>query len=430
VTAAYFMWWGGFSAPGRFLTTVLLPLSIPAGVWFANASAAGRLVGCGGLLLSVAITATLAAVDRGRLVYNVRDGASLFLLWLAPLVNLHTALPSLFQGGVLNAWGRGAVWLSGIAAMTGVGVALAARRVALSVVALAVGLTAGLFATVAVAVIWRISDPQPVAAEREGPIFLHALDPAAQQVVMRFNPLRRLRAADVPSLAALGTPGRRPSDPLLTVVQPPAGIYVLEAVADGNPGRVTAGLDREPGPLWSWDLPAVSGPWRQPIVLRVPSLALQVDADAGGRRAVSALSIRAERVASGPARFDGLEARRAGRYGPAFVFLVDGSAYMEKAGAWVAGRDEAGFVIVPDAGSMVRLLLRNFAVDNVVTIVGAGGQQAYPMKPREERTIEVPVDGRTGAAIVRVKSAAGARPSDLEPGNLDLRLLGCWIQVL
>jgi len=165
-------------------------------------------------------------------------------------------------------------------------------------------------------------------------------------------------------------------------------------------------------------------------VLRVPSLALQVDADAGGRRAVSALSIRAERVASGPARFDGLEARRAGRYGPAFVFLVDGSAYMEKAGAWIAGRDEAGFVIVPDAGSMVRLLLRNFAVDNVVTIVGAGGPQAYPMKPREERTIEVPVDGRTGAAIVRVKSAAGARPSDLEPGNLDLRLLGCWIQVL
>jgi hypothetical protein len=429
VTAAYFMWWGGFSAPGRFLTTVLLPLSIPAGVWFANAGAAGRLVGCGGLLLSVAMTATLAVVDRGRLVYNVRDGASLFLLWLAPLVNLHTALPSLFQGGVLTAWVRGAVWLTGIAAMTAVGAALAARRVALSVIALAVGLTAGLFATVAVTVVWRNSDPQPVAAEREGPIFLRALDPAAQQVAVRFNPLRRLRAGDVPSLAAIGTPGRRTSDPLLTVVRPPAGNYVVEAVTDGNPGRLTAGLDREPGPLWSWELPTVRGPWRRTIVLPVPSLALQIDADAAGRRAVSALSIRAERVASGPGRFDGLEARRAGRYGPANVFLVDGSAHMEKAGAWVAGRDEARFVIVPDAGSMVRLLLRNFAVDNVVTIDGAGIQQDYLMKPREERTVEVPVDGRTGAAIVRVRSLAGARPSDLEPGNLDLRLLGCWLEV-
>jgi len=94
----------------------------------------------------------------------------------------------------------------------------------------------------------------------------------------------------------------------------------------------------------------------------------------------------------------------------------------------VAGRDEAAFVIVPDAGSMVRLLLRNFAADNVVTIDSAGSQQEYSMKPREERTVEVPVDGGTAAAIVRVKSAAGARPSDLEPGNLDLRRLGVWIQ--
>src|SRR5262245_1417084 len=429
VTAAYFMWWGGFSPPGRFLTTVLLPLSIPAGVWFAHAGAAGRLVGCSGLLLSIAMTATLATVDRGRLVYNVRDGASLFLLWLAPLVNLHTALPSLFQGGVLTAWMRGAVWLTGIAAMSAVGVALAARRVALSVMALAIGLTAGLFATVAVTLLWRTGDAQPVAAERQGPTLLSTLDPEARQVAVRFNPLRRLRAREVTSLAAIGTPGLRPSDPLMTVVRPSAGTYVIEAIADGNPGRVTAGLDRIPGPLWSGHLAAVSGPWCQSSALPVPSLALQIDADAAGRRAVSALSIRAERVASGPARFDGLEARRAGRYGPAIVFLVDGVAYMEKAGAWVSGRDEARFVIVPDAGSMVRLLLRNFAADNVVTIDSAGGQQEYAMKPREERTVEVPVDSRTGAAIVRVKSAAGARLSDLEPGNLDFRLLGCWIQV-
>jgi len=310
-----------------------------------------------------------------------------------------------------------------------VGAALAARRVALSIVALAVGLTAGLFATVALAVVWLGSDPQPVAAEREGPIFLRALDPAAGQVAVRFNPLRRLRVGDVPGLAPIGTPGRRPTDPLLTVARPPAATYVLEAVVDGSAGRLTAGLDREPGALWSWDLPAVSGPWRQSIVLPVPSLALQIDADAAARRAVSALSIRAERVASGSARFDGLEARRAGRYGPAIVFLVDGSAYMEKAGAWVAGRADAEFVVVPDAGSTVRLLLRNFAVDNVVTIDSAGARQDYSMKPREERTVDVPVDSRTGAAIVRVTSAAGARPSDVEPGNLDMRLLGCWLAV-
>jgi hypothetical protein len=147
---------------------------------------------------------------------------------------------------------------------------------------------------------------------------------------------------EVPGLVPIGTPGQRPADPLLTVAGPPAGTYIVEATVDGSPGRLIAGLDRIPGPLWSWDLTGTRGPWRQSIVLSVPSLALQIDADAAGRRAISALSIRAERLASGPARFDGLEARRAGRYGPGFVFLVDGSAYMEKAGAWVAVETKLG----------------------------------------------------------------------------------------
>jgi hypothetical protein len=36
--------------------------------------------------------------------------------------------------------------------------------------------------------------------------------------------------------------------------------------------------------------------------------------------------------------------------------------------------------------------------------------------------------GRTGA-VVRITSAAGTKPSDVEPGNLDQRMLGCWIEV-
>jgi hypothetical protein len=427
-TAAYFMWWGGFSAPGRFLTPVLLPLSIPAGVWFASAGAAERLLGCGGLLVSVLITATLGAVDHGRLVSNLRDGASLFLLWLAPLVNLSAALPSLFQGSPLTAWLRGAAWLTGIAATAAVGTVLASRRAAPSAIGLGLGLAASVFGTAAVAGIWYVAEPQPVAAARQGPILLRAIDPAVQQVAVRFNPLQRLRISDVPRLVPIGVPGRAAADPLLSVAEPPAGTYVIEAVLDGTAGRLTAGLDREPGPLWSWDLTGTRGPWRQSIVLPVPSVALQIDGDASARRAVSSLSIRGERLASGPARLTGFDARRAAHYGPATVFLVRGSVFMERAGAWVAGRNEAEFVVFPDSGATVRLLLRNFAVDNTVTFESAAGPQEYRLKPREERTVDVPVDAGTRAAIVRVKSAGGARPSDLEPGNLDARLLGCWLE--
>src|SRR5258708_38043453 len=34
VVGAYQMWWGGNSSPGRFVVPVLLPMAIPAGVWF------------------------------------------------------------------------------------------------------------------------------------------------------------------------------------------------------------------------------------------------------------------------------------------------------------------------------------------------------------------------------------------------------------
>jgi hypothetical protein len=50
------------------------------------------------------------------------------------------------------------------------------------------------------------------------------------------------------------------------------------------------------------------------------------------------------------------------------------------------------------------------------------------MKPREERTLDLPVDRGRQGIVVRVISAAGAKPSDLEPGNLDQRMLGCWIE--
>jgi hypothetical protein len=428
-TAAYFMWWGGFSPPGRFLVSVLLPLSIPAGVWFANARTPARLLGCGAALVSAAVTTALAAVDRGGLVYNERDGASTFLLWLSPLVNLITALPSLFQGGPGTAWLRAVAWLAGIGATAATGALLAARRTSRTVVGVGLGLAAGIFGTTAIASVWAFGDRQPVATARAAPLFLRAIDPSSRQVAVRFDPLRRLRLSEVAALVPIATPGGGgASDPWLSVVEPPAGTYVIEAVVNGDAGRLTAGVDREPGPLWSWDLTGVRGPWRQSVVLPVPALALQIDGDAASRRALSSLSVHAERLAAGPARFSGVEARRAAHYGSATVFLVGGFGFMERAGAWVAGQRDAEFMLFPDSGTTVHLLLRNFAAENAVTLDGSAGRQELLLKPREERTIELAVDRATGAAVVRIKSQGGARPSDVEPGSLDPRMLGCWIE--
>ena len=109
------MWWAGYSSPARFLTPILLPLAIPLGVWFASTrSLAARMLGVSAVVVSLLITVTIVSVERGALLFNSRDGASRLLLWMSPLVNVTTGMPSLFQNAPIAAVARilGGYWLS------------------------------------------------------------------------------------------------------------------------------------------------------------------------------------------------------------------------------------------------------------------------------------------------------------------------------
>ena len=117
VVGAYQMWWGGSSSAARFLVPVLLTLAIPAGVWFRSVrSVTSRLWSLAGLIVSVLITITLAGADHGALLYNSRDGASRLLLWLSPLVNVTTGLPSSFQTAASTTLFFSVMWVAALAA--------------------------------------------------------------------------------------------------------------------------------------------------------------------------------------------------------------------------------------------------------------------------------------------------------------------------
>ncbi len=430
-SAAYYMWWGGHSSPARFLVSVLLPMAIPSGVWFARSGTAARVLAGGTLLVSVLMTSSLAWVDRGALLYNVRDGASRFLQWLAPLVNLPAGLPSLFQTGPLAALARGLVWLLALAAAGGVGAWLSRRRAATAVVVVGVGLTAGVLGTAALTLIWSRSESGTVTAANAGPSLLRAIDPDANQLAIRFQPLERLRVLDVPPLLPILSrwpATNRPEDPLASVSRPPAATYAIEAVVTGDAGRLSVGIDRYPGPLWTWDLRSFRGTWRQSVTLPVAAWQLRVDGDESTRAAISTMTIRAERIPDSRARITDREAFRAARYGPATLFFLGGSAFMELGGTWVAARASADFAIATDPGATIQLLVRNSGVDNTVTIESRGGRHTLMLRPHEERLLDVAADPGRAGAVVRVRTAAGARPADLEPGNQDRRLLGVWIE--
>ena len=117
VVAFFYMWWGGTSAPARFLVPIALVLAVPTAVWFATTtSAVARAVGAASLFISLLITATMAWVDGGSLIFNFRDGASRLAVWLVPSVDLTKALPSLFQSSPSTVVFQAAIWLAAVAA--------------------------------------------------------------------------------------------------------------------------------------------------------------------------------------------------------------------------------------------------------------------------------------------------------------------------
>ena len=431
VTAVYYMWWGGFASPARFIASILLPLAIPAGVWFAASRPAARIVGLGGLLLSVAMSAVTAAVDRGALLYDVRDGSAKFLAWASPLVDLSTGLPSLFQTSPGGALARAAIWVLAVVATAGTAAWLDRRRVSPGTAALGIGLTAAATGMTALSIVWFLNAAHASTPGKAAPRLLRAIDGDSRQLALRYAPFGRVRVTDVPPLLPLlapPSPSHRPNDPVALVIDPPAATYTIEATITGDAGQLTAGIHPLPAPLWTWDLAGVRGTWSQTLTLANDARALRVDADAATRGAIGDITIRAQRRLAAHERVSDQPAMHAARYAHATVFHLNGEAFVERAGVWIGGGSAAEFAIVQDPGAPLRLLVRNAPVDNVVVLEIGRWRQDLMLKPREERLLELPADTNRPGVVLRVRSAKGARPIDTEPGNQDSRVLGCWIE--
>jgi hypothetical protein len=206
----------------------------------------------------------------------------------------------------------------------------------------------------------------------------------------------------------------------------PAATYTIEATLTGDAHRISAGLDLLPAPMSTWDVSGVRGPWRETVTLPNDAHVFRVDADAPS--AVQQLSIRAERRFASHERVTDRPGWRAARYGRAMVFLLDGRAWVETSGSWIVGASYAEFAVVRDPGARIHLFVRNAAVDNTVTLDADGWHETLTLKPREERTLELPIVANRPGLVLRVAASTGTRPADVEEGNQDKRFLGCWIE--
>src|SRR5206468_7056378 len=142
------------------------------------------------LVVSLLIAGTLAIVDSGGLVYNVRDGAAKWLLWASPLVNLTTGVPSAFQNPPVVVVRQALVWVAAVGLALWFGRLLARRGAAAATIATVTGAGVASAGMLALTIVWRTNHALPRTPETAAVHLLRRYDPTSGQIAVAFPPLR------------------------------------------------------------------------------------------------------------------------------------------------------------------------------------------------------------------------------------------------
>jgi hypothetical protein len=427
------MWWAGWSAPARFFAPLVLPLAVPAAlVWTKSRHPATRATLRWALAYSVVTSLALAWVERGRLAYNVRDGYALWFDWLSSLAELPTALPSFFRATEAMFYLQVAIWL---VALVGGWLALrlsgwlGLRRAGAWPTAVPFAFAAtGMLAATAV---WHSNGASGVTA---GPAQLALLRAAGGSGLgVEYRPFGLVQTRDVLSRMVLRS---RPRDlasserPLFVLAAVPAGTYRLEVATEGRAaGRLRIGVAREDFVLRRVDLAAApSGVMSIVLDFPVDVRAIVVRGDDEARTSVRSIVAQPLAIPAPAAKAASGTSRRAIAYPGGDVYFLDDGAFVEANAFWVRGGQSTNVVIHPAATVSDRLavFVRNAPVENRLTLEAGQWRDEVGLAPGEERTIAIPLVPGRQAVRVRLGSAAGFRPSEVEPGNLDTRFLGVW----
>lgn len=427
LVASYRMWWGGLSAPARFLAPVMLPLGLAVAVgWQELRSHASRHVAVALLAVSLALSTAMVVVDNGRLAYDERDGRARWTTWASPIVDLAAALPaahrdppgivardaSVWGVGLLLAWGA----LRGVERRGGL-----RRDVTMAVL--------GASAAACVAATWwvRTAEPWRPQASQVQWLEVDARTGASRRVAIT-PPVAPARwRADLDLLS------QRRAQPnaytLLDVENVPAGRYRVVSTSTAPEARfgVAVGLDRTMGFIEEMEADDDVASVR--LVLPVPVSRLIVRgsreaADAGGRT-----WLRPERVEPAGAKRPAAVAAR--RFGDLTLFFPERGVFPagEADGFWTGGETGTYVGVTGPPGRRVTLEATAGAVGVSLDLQVGPARARHRLDPGATTTIDVGRLPRTGAQVVDLQVTGGFRPAVASPGSLDQRLLGVRVGV-
>lgn len=422
--ASYPMWWGGYSAPARFVVVIVPLLAVPLAAWWAEGSPVMRSATAMLAIVSAAITGVLALHDGGAFVFNGRDGRSLLLDWLSSTVDVTLALPSVHAGGTAGAAFDAVVWVACCAAAAGTAAHLARTRARAWAAAWAP--VAAIMA--ASTLVWAGADRSVATPSASQAGFASRGLRGQLPVALQLTPTRLLVAPEVPSRLTLSTSARRAgsraTSPLLRVPEVPAGDYdvYLEAHARLQ-GTLTVLVGRQSYPVERWPIegrPAGFGGLT--LHLPVDAHSVTIDGDAASREVVDHVALKPRTIEPGSQPW----ALRSARYGRVVVYALDDYALIERTALWTRGARTARMVVAPDAGAVPLVRLTIGPVANTVTLAAGTWTKVLEMTPGQTVDVVLPPDA-LAPAVLAVTTSSGFRPSSQPGGSSDVRYLGVYL---
>jgi hypothetical protein len=214
----------------------------------------------------------------------------------------------------------------------------------------------------------------------------------------------------------------------------PAGAYQLE-IDGANTETVletALGLQvgREGKPVQTWSMRlAPNETWRQQFSLPLDAEFVGFRAARDVERSIQMLRLRPLTVVDRSLRPKTPPVIAAAPFGSLTVFFHDAVAYSEPDGFWVRGRARLRTTIADGAESndATALQVHSGARPNTVTFSTPRWSERLELVPGVTREVRVPSVPHERLVSLTITTTSGFVPAELQPGNGDRRLLGCWI---
>jgi hypothetical protein len=353
VTAASYVWWGGTGAPARFLVPVLPIAALSLAAWWSRSPRFARLSGLALVILGTVITVALMSAERGYYLANAPDGKHSIFEWANTVVDVASALPSLFRSGegAADAAVVAAAWMVTAFAMFAAASRLVAKAPERAAPLVAWATIVSI--SVAASLTWTLRGTQPVTRDRSQLALLQSAGRSWRSVGY-LQSAGLTSPGEVLSRLRFGTPDTGSDEVLLHAPRVPAGRYKIET-PDGDgatEARYSLELGRGAWPVDAW----TAGSEGPQFTLAWPVHSVRVvthspDGRSGGaargnpNREVRLVVLAAFQSADEPT------AVRVTGYGPLFVYSLDDVSQMESGGFWLRGGRDSAVVVARRDGT-------------------------------------------------------------------------------